>query len=207
MVLAILSAACQAEIVDRVAVNIGRGVITEAQVVEEIRAQSFIEDQPVDLSVDNRRKALDRLVDQFLVRRELEFSRFPAVSEADAAPAAKSVRDRFPGDDAYRDALAKYEIAAADVNRHVSWTLTMLRFVEYRFQPGVQITAVQVRQEYTRQAAQWKTTHATEMPPLDQVQADIEKIVRQRLVDASLDRWLGEVRTQTEIVYRGEYKQ
>jgi len=202
----VLCSIAAADIVDRVAVNIGRSVITDAQVIEEIRVQSFLQGDPIDLGPENRRKALDRLVDQFLVRRELEFTRFAAISETEIEPALKSVRDQYASEAELNSALAKYEIKADDLKRHITWTLTMLRFIEFRFQPAVQISNAQLRQEYRRQAADWKQKHGTDMEPLEQVQVDIEKIVRQRLVDASLDRWLGEVRTQNEIIYHAGYK-
>ncbi len=201
-----LIAVCPAEIIDRVAANVGHSVITHTQVVEEIRVQSFIDGVPVDISVDNRRKALDRLVDQMLVRRELEFTRFAPLSEKDVDPLLQSLRVRYPSDAAFNAGLANYGISSAELKSHLSWTVTMLRFVEYRFQPGVQITTSQIDQEYRRQTAEWKQKRTTAVPPLEELQPEIEKIVRQRLVDASLDRWLGEVRTQNDIVYHGDYK-
>jgi hypothetical protein len=202
----ILACIANADIVDRVAANIGRNVITDAQVTEEIRVTSFLQGDPVDLAPENRRKALDRLVDQFLVRRELEFTRFAGISDVDIQPVLKSARDQYTTEAEFNAALAKYEITADELKRHITWTLTMLRFIEYRFQPAVQINNTQLRQEYQRQAVAWKQKHGTDMAPLEQVQPDIEKIVRQRFVDASLDRWLGEVRTQNEIIYHAGYK-
>lgn len=189
-----LITAAQAVIVDRVAVSIGRKVVTDAQVQEEVRLQSFIDSVPVDLSKDNKRKTADRLVDQFLVRRELEFTRFAPISDAEIAPVLKDLAART-------SELSKYGITLDQLKRHIAWTLTMLRFIEFRFQPSVQITNAQLRQEYRRQQGD-----NPKLPPFEQVQPEIEKLVRQRLVDASLDRWLGEMRTQNEIIYHGEYK-
>src|SRR5947209_12722763 len=69
---AMLTLVLSGEIIDRVAASIGRQVITEADVTDEIRVQSFIDEKAPDFSVENKRKALDRLVDQTLIRRELE---------------------------------------------------------------------------------------------------------------------------------------
>ena len=189
-----MSWAARAEIVDRVAASLGLQVITDAQVVEEIRVQSFIDKVPVDTSVDNKRKTLERLIEQTLVRRELEFTRFAPISDAEVEPVLDGMSSRF-------QELPKYQITVQELRRHIAWTLTMLRFLEYRFQPSVQISDAQLQQEYRRQLRD-----NPGLPPLEQVRGDIEKVVRQRLVDASLDRWLGEARTQLDILYHGEYK-
>jgi len=202
----LMAALMSAEIVDRVAASIGQQVITDTQVVQEIRIQSFLNGEPVDTGKDNKRKALDRLVDQFLIRRELAFTRFGPIAESEVEPLVAPVRARFASDARFRETLAKYEINADDVRLHLAWTLTMLRFIEYRFQPAVQIGEAQITQEYRRQAMSWKRTHSTGIPPLEQVRGEIEKIARQQLVDSALDRWLAEVRTQNAIVYHGEYK-
>jgi hypothetical protein len=204
--LILLASITRAEIVDRVAANIGRRVITDTEVEQEVRVEAFVEGVPVDLSAANKRRVLDRLVDQFLIRKELEFTRFAPVSDADVAPMPKQIRDRYSSEEAFKEALNKYQISADDLKKQVSWTLTMLRFIEYRFQPAVQVTQSQIRQEYRRRVADWKQRSDAAVPPLQQIQPEIEKLLRQRLVDAALDGWLGEARTQNDIVYHGEYK-
>lgn len=199
LVLLLAAVIGSAEIVDRVAANIGHRVITDADVIEEARVEAFIEGTAVDLSKENKRKVLDRLVDQALMRKELEFTRFAPVSDAEIEPLVQQTLARHSDP-------AGYGITLEQLRKHVAWTLTMLRFIEFRFQPSVQITNAQVRQEYRRRAAEWRAQHKTEPPPLETLRADIEKILRQRLVDAALDRWLGEVRTQNEILYHGGYK-
>ncbi len=195
------------EVVDRVAVNIGLNVITESQVVEAIRVRSFIDDAPVDLSLESRRNTLDKLIEQYLIRRELQLTRFAPASEQETESALREIRERSATPEQYQASVVRYGITEPQLRAQINWTLTMLRFIEYRFQPGVQITQAQVEQEYRRQAATWKQKHTTDIPPLAELQSDIERIVRQQLVDAALDRWLGEVRTQNNIVYRGDYRQ
>ena len=41
-------------------------------------------------------------------------------------------------------------------------------------------------------------------PPFDQVKAEIETVLTEQRVNAALDRWLGQARTQTQIRYRQE---
>lgn len=195
-----------AEIVDRIAATVGTEVITESQVLDELRVTAFIEGATPEFSAENNRKVVDRLIDQALVHREIEFTRFDKPSPAEIEPLFQQIRGRFPTESAYQQELRKYHIKHELLLAHLTWQVTMLRFIEYRFQPSVQVGNSELRQEYRRQAADWRAKRGTEPPPLEQIQPDIEKIVRQRLTDSALDRWLGAVRTQNVILYREGYR-
>ena len=196
----------RAEIIDRIAANIGQQAITDQQVIEQARLTAVIEGTPVDLSAENKRQVLDRMIDQALVRKEVDFTKFPSATAQEAEPLLKQVRDRYPTEDAFVRALNAGGISEDALRQYLVWQVTFLRFVEYRFQPSVQITDTEVRQEYGRQTSGWTEKHKTPPPSLDQMRSELQKIVRQKLTDSALDRWLGEVRTQFDIIYHEGYK-
>jgi hypothetical protein len=200
------AASFDAEIVDRIAATVGSEVIAESAVRDEVRLTAFLDGIQPDFSKDNRRKALDRMIDQCLVRREVEFTRFPSASDADVESLLAQAKAPYASAPAWSAALAERGITQADVTAHLRWQLTMLRFIEYRFQPAVQVTDAELRQEYRRQSQAWREKNAGEPPSIDDMRPELEKIVRQRLTDSGLDRWLGEMRTQTRILYRGDYQ-
>jgi hypothetical protein len=203
----LLALSVRAEIVDRIAASVGNRVITESEVLEELRVSAFLDGTAPDLSIDQKRKALERLIDQELMRREIVFTRFPLPAEADVKPLYQQVRDRFPNEEAYQEELRKYGLTDTGVRQHLQWQLRTLRFIEYRFQPGVQVSESDIRREYDQFANQWRETKKSEPPAFEQVRDEVEKMAQQRLVDSALDRWLGEVRTQNEILYQKGYEQ
>ena len=198
--------AARAEIVDRIAANVGLRVITESEVRDAARMTAFIEASAIDLSQENRRRVLDRLIDQTLMRREIEFVRFRMPPDADAAPLLEQLKEKFGSETSYRAALDKYGVTEKDLLAHLIWQLAMLRFIEYRFQPGVEVSNSLLRQEYRNQIRNWREKNGTEPPSMESIQPELERVVRQRLVDSAMDRWLGEVRTQTNIEYHEGYK-
>lgn len=203
----IMAVAClgmRAEIVDRIAATVGFEVISESRIEDQIRIGAFIEGTDPDLSLDNRRKTLEQLIEQTLIRREVEFTRFPPPSDADVRSLLDQVTARHPRDLGL--ALARYGITEEELVAQLRWQLTMLRFIEYRFQPAVDVADNQMQQEYRRQVTRWREKNQGEPPSFEQMRPDLEKIVRQKLTDSALDRWLGEVRTQNVILYRGEYR-
>lgn len=125
---------CSAGVVDRVAIVIGKTVVTESEVLDELRLTEFINEQPLDLGPAARRAAAERLVDQELIRRELEMGGYakPSASEADAL-LRKFRQSRFHSLAEYRAAMRKYGIAEEQLKQHLLWQLTAIRFTDSRF--------------------------------------------------------------------------
>ena len=205
LTLALLPVAIRAEIVDRIAATVGYEVIAESQVSAQIRVAALINGTEPDVAPENRRKVLDALIDQTLMRREVEFTRFPQASDADVKLQLAQIQSRYPGP-AFQEALDRYRVSEPDLAVQLRWQFTMLRFIEYRFQPAVQVSDSQIRQEYRRQVAAWRERNSGEPPSMEQMRPELEKLMRQQMTDSALDRWLGEVRTQNTILYREGYR-
>jgi hypothetical protein len=63
-----------AEIIDRIAVTVEKQVITESEIWRQIRITAFLNGEEPDFSSAAKRTMADRLVEQVLIRRELETS-------------------------------------------------------------------------------------------------------------------------------------
>jgi peptidyl-prolyl cis-trans isomerase SurA len=188
-----------AEIIDRIAVTLDKLVITESEVLRQCRITAFLNNEEPDLSPSNRRATADRLVEQLLVRRELEGSGFaepPATSDA----AYQQIRQKYKTPEEYAQALARYQITDADIRKALEWQSALLNFVDIRFRPGVQISPTEIREYYDQQVAQ----NPGKLPPFDEAKEDIEQILTSQRVDNALDRWLGQARTQSRIRYKRE---
>ena len=79
-----MTALLTAEVVDRVAVVVGTNVITESELLREVRLTEFLNGEPLDLSPEKKRAAAERLVDQQLIRTEMELGRYPQPGTAEA---------------------------------------------------------------------------------------------------------------------------
>jgi hypothetical protein len=127
-----------AAVVDRVAVVVGNQVFTESEVDEEVRLTEFLNQQPLDRSPEQRRAAAERLVDQQLLRNEMQISAFPARSPASADALVREFqRERYGSEAALRAALGKYGLTADELKQHLLWQVTVLRFTDVRFGAGL----------------------------------------------------------------------
>jgi hypothetical protein len=138
MVLAVLVLAAAAGVVDRVAVVVGNAVITESEVLDELRLTEFLNSQPLDAGPEQRRAAAERLVDQQLIRKEMEIGHYPEPPAAEAEAMLQTFRQQhFPTSTEFRAALEKYGITEDHLKQHLLWQLTAMRFTDVRFRPGI----------------------------------------------------------------------
>ncbi|MBV8820896.1 MAG: hypothetical protein JO022_21225 [Acidobacteriaceae bacterium] len=202
--LLVCALAAPAEIVDRIAVSVGNQVITEAQIIEELRVTAFLNHEEVQITTQRKREAADRLIEQVLLKRDMEFSHYPPQPDAAAGKLEEQVRSHYPSAQAYAQDVTKYGLTEETLRRHLLWQAAMLSYLEYRFAPSVQISDTEIRQYYDKKRQEWEEDGVEQIPTIEDSRADIEKILTQQRVDQAVDRWLGDTRTQVDIVFRKE---
>ena len=193
-----------AEIIDRIAVSVGNQIITESQIDEEIRLTAFLNQEKLNLDNAERKKAAGRLIEQTLVRREMEFSHYPLPPLSDAAQSLETLKTRYKTEADYQQELARYGTTEEGLKRRLWWQATFLRFVDYRFRPGIQIPDADVQTYYQQQLDKWKQDGIQPLPSLEDVRASIEQNLTDQRIDQEMDRWLADTRTQIAIRFHDE---
>lgn len=186
-----------AETLDRIAVSVGQDVITESQVILDLRVAAFLERKPVDLSGAAKRKSAERLVDQLLILREAAESHLTLPStEATAGLIAP-----YAAEAGYQADLAHYGISERDLGAHLLAGLRTLTFTDLRFRPDVQVSQEDIRSYYDKLTPQ-TGPGAAPLPSFESSRDQIEKLlVEQRVLD-NLDAWLEMARKAANIRYR-----
>jgi len=192
------------EIIDRIAVVVENGVIAESEVIQQIRLAAFQNGETPDYSAGSKRDAADKLVDQELIRREIEASRY-VLPVNTANQLMDELKKRHGGEEQFFAALRNAHLSEEDLKAQLLWQVTLINFVESRFRPGVQIPEPEIEDYYRRTYLPERRKTKTESPPrLEEARDAIEEILLTRLADQALDGWLGSVRRQTKIRYREE---
>ena len=195
--------AAHAETLDRIAVTIDRHVISERDVLNEIRIAAFLDGRMPDFSGEQKRKAADRLVDQYLVLQDAEGTRASLASPEDAAPLLESIRARYKSQAEFSAALAEAGITEAELSAQLLAGLRMLRYTDLRFRPEVQLAEETLRAYYDRLQSEGGSK-ATAGRSYEASRDQIEKLLTDQEVMQSLDRWLAARRGESRIVYRDE---
>lgn len=192
------------EIIDRIAISVGTQVITESQIEEDLRLTEFLNQDKLNLSLDDRKKAAARLIEQALVRREIELSHYPMPELADSEEALVAIKARFASDAEYKKSLAAYGLSVDALQQRLLWQASFLRFIDYRFRPGIQIADADIQAYYQQQLEKWKQEGKQPVPAFEDVRSSIEETLTEQRIDQAIDRWLADTRTQVRIRFVDE---
>jgi peptidyl-prolyl cis-trans isomerase SurA len=189
------------EIIDRIVITVGNQVVTQSQIDGEIRVTAFLNRAKVDLGADARKQAAGRLIEQALIKREMDLSRYPLPELSDAGESLESLKATYSSDADFQNALQASGITADDLTRRLWWQLTLLRFIDYRFRPGIQIPASDVQAYYRQQVSEWQQKGTKPIPSLEESRDQIEEILTQKRIDQALEAWIQDTRKQVPITY------
>jgi hypothetical protein len=126
-----------AEVIDRIAIIAGGQVISELQIDEELRVTAFLNGAPMTRDASTRRAAASHLIEQLLVKREMELSRYPLPDPADVDKYVKQVRAALSNSKDFEAMLRSYRLTDDMLREHLQLQLTTLRFIEFRFRPDL----------------------------------------------------------------------
>lgn len=192
-------------VIDRIAVVVGKHVIKSSDVERDLRLTQFLNQEPLNLAAPVRRQAADRLVDQDVIRGEIAAGGYSRAHDSDAEALLRQIqRDRFGGTEARMTAeLSRYGLTEEALRNQLLWQLTVLKFIQQRFQPGVSVSDDDVRAYYDQHIADLRRQY-----PRDNTFAALEPKIRSLLegeaVNRDFETWLDEARKRTKIEYHQE---
>jgi hypothetical protein len=193
----VAAAVARAETLDRIAVSVGQEVITESQVILDLRVAAFLEHKPVDLSGAAKRQSAKRLVDQLLILREAVDSHVTLPS----TEATAGLVEPYAAESGYQADLARYGISEQDLGAHLLAGLRTLTFTDLRFRPDIQVSPEDIRSYYDQLPRQ-PDAAAGPLPSFEDSREQIEKLLVEQRVLEALDQWLETARSTANIRYR-----
>lgn len=203
IVILLFCGALQAEVLDRIAVTVGKRVITQSDIVREIRLSSFLNGSEPDLTPGPRRRAAERLVERALADAEMEIGKYPAPGPEEADAQLEDLRrERFAAPSNVEQALAAAGLTVAELRQYLGEQIALLRFIDARFGPAVLITDEELQAHYSGPfTKEWESRSKQPPPPFEEARAEIEEALRAGRIDGLLDQWLHETKERTRIVY------
>ncbi|MGZ6972032.1 MAG: hypothetical protein ACXVID_10240 [Thermoanaerobaculia bacterium] len=194
-----------AVLVDRIAAVVGDEIVLESE-IRKLVAVGFLERIPGETNAAYRDRVLDQRIVDVLRERQLRRSSVfdPKPEEVEARVAALEARLSKE-----RGIPAAAALAAAGTTREelAAWVrrgLALESFVRERLAPGLKVTEADLRAYYDstfREAA--KKRGLADVPPFEDVREEIREVVRELKLNAEIERWTGQLRSETHVlIYR-----
>ena len=190
------------QVIDRIVATVNGHVILQSDWDDAIRLEALAEGRPLDQVTDqDRGHALDRLIDQELLREQAQGAETPQPPAEELQQRMKEIQKQQGANNPaeWRSALNRYALDEKQVESWLTRDLSMLHQVEARLRPAVQVTPQNVEAYYRDTfLPQLRKTGSQEVP-LAQVSAQIREILTQQKVNELFTSWLQSLREESRI--------
>jgi hypothetical protein len=194
----------QSDVTDRLLVLVNQNLITESDVRWALALDPEL--QPLDLSAENRRAMLERLIDQMLLLQEAEkLPRNEPTEEEITEHLNQEIIARFGGNEKFVERMKKVGLEQAMLREIVRRRLEILKYVDFRFRSFVFVKPEEIEAYYRNTIVPEAGRKGIGAPELDdKLRGEIEAQLINDRVNAELDRFFDEARTQAQITRLAE---
>ncbi|HEY4840594.1 MAG TPA: hypothetical protein VIH78_01440 [Terriglobales bacterium] len=203
--LALAASASAGEIVDRVVSNVNGHVLLQSDWEQEVAFEAFSTGRdPDSFTAAERGAALDRLIDQELLREQVRPSQ-PAPAEEVAAQVAEvrkeigKVHPEATTDDGWRATLQHYGLTGSALEKRLGDQIQLMKLVEDRLRPSVQIDQQAVESYYRDQLLPQLKKAGDRAAPLTEVFGRIKNLLAEKKMNELLTGWLASLRSGSHI--------
>ena len=202
LIMALALSSVAGQIVDRVVTSVNGHVILQSDWELEVAIEAFsnIRDPDSFTSAD-RNAALDRLIDQQLLREQVRPSQ-PAPAELVAARVAelRKLHPECATDDGWHATLQRYGLTQKSLEKHVGDQIQLMKLVEDHLQPSIQIDQRAVETYYHDQLLPDMKRAGSPAAPLTEVFGQIKDLLAERKMNELLSVWLANLRSGSHIL-------
>ncbi len=191
------------QIVERIVATVNGQIILQSDWEDSMRYESFIAGRPLnEVSPANRKAALDRLIDQELLREQIRATEAHPPDEAEVQGQIDQLRKLYPqgkSDKAWRELLSVDGLNEAELRRRIALQLQLARFVDVRLRPQVTIDSRSIESYYSHELLPQLQQSGEKDVPLAAVRPKIKELLTQKKINQLLVAWLEDLRASGDV--------
>ncbi len=189
-----------AEVLDRIIATVNGHIILQSDWDEALCYEALLSNKTLaQFTEDDRRAVLDRLVDQELLREQMNSADFVHASDAEVDARLAEARKLYPpaaSPQQWQALLAQYHLTETDLRTRIRQQIDLMRLVDARLRPAVQIDSKSIEAYYRDQfVPKLKQSGAADVP-LTEVSARIREVLTEQKVSELLVSWLQTLRSE-----------
>jgi len=189
------------DVVDRVVTNINGHVVLQSDWEQEIALEALTNGRdPDSFTTVERKGALDRLIDQELLREQVRPSVPPPADQVAARVAeVRKLQPDCPTDETWHAKLQRYGLTQSALEKHLGEQIQLMKSVEDRLRPSIQIDQHAVESYYHDQLLPEMKKAGSHTAPLTEVFGHIKDLLAEKKMNELLTGWLANLRTASHI--------
>lgn len=201
--LAVTILASRAEVVERVVAVVNARTILLSELDTATRLEALLSHQPLNaIDLTARQATFQRMIDQELLRGEMENSSVAPSTAEQIAVKLHELRQQYPEastDAAWAAILTRYGVTEQEVGAEIAAELDGLRLIDFRLRSSALPDATQIDRYYrTTYEPDMRAKHA-KPAPLPDVTPQIREILTQQKMTDLTATWLQTLRSQANI--------
>jgi len=191
---------------DRVVAIVNDDLILDSDVNEELRLQAF--DPYRTRSELSPARAIERLINRALILEQLKLQPEEQPPDADVNKQIDELRKDIPACSQYQCQtkagwdrfLTDHGFTEASFFARWKERMTVLSFIEDRFELGVDIKPDQIRSYYEKTLVPEYQRQHVPAPKLESISSEIREVILQQQISNLLQDWLKSLRAQGSVV-------
>ena len=200
-------AAQAGQVIDRIVATVNGHIILQSDWDEALCYEALLNGRAIhQFSSEDRRAVLDRLIDQELLGEQMKSAYFQHASDAEAATRVAEARKEYPEaatDEGWQSVLVRFGLSEKDVVAHVKQQIDLMRLVDARLRPAVQIDSKSIEAYYREKfVPQLKQSEVADVPPAE-VAAKIRELLTEEKVNELMVSWLQSLRSESKVSVPG----
>ena len=182
------------DIIDRIVAKVDTDIILLSDIRELQRYQQF-----VDGKSETDQEALERLIDQWIVRNEAKAALFSQPKEEDVKRSLERLKRSFSTPEEFAERQKQSGLTDEDVERMLRSQLYLSNYLDSRFRASIQIDEKDIDNFYQTRIVPRAESRGQTPPTLDAARGFIQEALVQRVINEQSERWLKESRSRLRI--------
>ncbi|HUJ95104.1 MAG TPA: SurA N-terminal domain-containing protein [Terriglobales bacterium] len=191
------------DLIDRIVATVNRDAILQSDWDDEVRYEAFVGGRSLEhVTNEDRKSALDRLIDQALLREQTRFANASPAPAKEIEKRISEIRRQYSGADTpegWTGVLRSYGLTAQDLRERVAAQMELMQMVEARLRPSVSIDAKSIESYYNQELLPQLRQAGAQDVPLAEVTPQIKELLTQKKMNQMLTAWLQNLRAGSEI--------
>jgi peptidyl-prolyl cis-trans isomerase SurA len=203
----LLPVRAHAEVIDRIIATVNGHIILQSDWDESLCYEALLTNRSLaQITDDDRRAVLDRLIDQELLREQMKSADFIHATDAEVSARVADARQQYPqavAPEAWQSLLAQFHLSEKDLFEHIRQQIDVMRLVDARLRPAVEIDSKSVEAYYRDQFVPKLKQNGSAAVPLAEVSAKIRELLTEQKVSELLVSWLQTLRSEGQVQIPG----